>query len=180
MSYADAYEPLDGIAIVALAGRFPGARDVEEFWENLVAGRETISHFAEDELEPADPVDMASRRDPSYVRARGVLEDVEMFDAAHFKMSPREAEVTDPQQRVFLETAWEALERAGYDPETYDGSIGVFASMTNNTYFLANLHLPTRRAEHGRASCRCSATRRTTSPPACPTSSTCAVPASTS
>ena len=140
MSYADAYEPLDGIAVVALAGRFPGASDVEEFWENLVAGRETISHFAEDELEPADPVDMASRRDPSYVRARGVLADAEMFDAAHFKMSPREAEVTDPQQRVFLETAWEALERAGYDTETYDGSIGVYASMSNNTYFLSNLH----------------------------------------
>jgi acyl transferase domain-containing protein/glutamate-1-semialdehyde aminotransferase len=140
MSYADAYEPLEGIAIVALAGRFPGARDVEEFWENLVAGKETISHFAEDELEPSDPVDMECRGDPTYVRARGILEGVELFDAAHFKMSPREAEVTDPQQRVFLETAWEVLERAGYNPETYTGSIGVYASMTNNTYFLTNLH----------------------------------------
>ena len=87
---------LDGIAIVAVAGRFPGARDVEEFWQNLVAGRETISHFSEDELEPADPVDMESRRDPNYVRARGILDDIELFDAGFFKMSPREAEVTDP------------------------------------------------------------------------------------
>ena len=140
MSYADAYDPQDGIAIVALAGRFPGARDVEEFWENLVAGKETISHFAEDELEPSSPIDMEQRGDPSYVRARGILDGVELFDADFFKMSPREAEVTDPQQRVFLETAWEALERAGYDPETYEGSIGVYASMSNNTYFLANLH----------------------------------------
>ena len=140
MSYAGAYDPLDGVAIVAVAGRFPGARDVEEFWQNLVAGRETISHFSEDELEPADPVDMESRRDPDYVRARGILDDVELFDAAFFKMSPREAEVTDPQQRVFLEVAWEALERAGYDLETYDGSIGVYAGMSNNSYFLANLH----------------------------------------
>ena len=140
MSYAEAYDPLDGIAIVAVAGRFPGARDVEEFWQNLVAGRETISHFSEDELEPADPVDMESRRDQNYVRARGILDDIELFDAGFFKMSPREAEVTDPQHRVFLEAAWEALERAGYDPETYDGSIGVYAGMTNNTYFLANLH----------------------------------------
>jgi acyl transferase domain-containing protein/glutamate-1-semialdehyde aminotransferase len=140
MSYADAYDPLDGVAIIAVAGRFPGARDVEEFWQNLVAGKETISHFSEDELEPADPVDMESRRDQSYVRARGIIDDVELFDAGFFKMSPREAEVTDPQQRVFLETASEALERAGYDSETYDGSIGVYAGMSNNTYFLANLH----------------------------------------
>ena len=62
-----------------------------------------------------------------------------MFDAAFFKMSPREAEVTDPQQRLFLETAWEALERAGYDPEVFPGAIGVFAGMSNNTYYLANL-----------------------------------------
>ncbi len=83
---------------------------------------------------------MEHRRDPDYVRARGILEDVDLFDADFFRMSPREADVTDPQQRVFLETAWEALERAGYDPETYDGAIGVYAGMSNNTYFLANLY----------------------------------------
>ena len=79
MSYADAYDPHEGIAIVALAGRFPGARDVEEFWENLVAGRETISLFAEDELEPPSPSTWRPRR-ADYVRARGILEDVELFE----------------------------------------------------------------------------------------------------
>ncbi len=140
MSYSDAYDPEAGVAIIALAGRFPGARDVEALWRNLVEGKETISRFAEDELEPASPSDMAARSDPAYVRARGILDHVEMFDAAFFKISPREAEVTDPQQRVFLETAWEALERAGYDPEAFAGAIGVFAGMSNNTYYLANLH----------------------------------------
>jgi acyl transferase domain-containing protein len=139
MSYADNYEPAEGIAIVAVAGRFPGARTVDEFWQNLVAGRETIARFAEHELEPGSPAEMENRSDPAYVRARGILADVELFDAAFFRMSPREADVTDPQQRLFLETAWEALERAGYDPESYPGSIGVFAGMGNNTYFRANL-----------------------------------------
>ena len=140
MSYADAYDPQEGIAIVALAGRFPGARDVEEFWENLVAGKETISHFAEDELEPSTRSTWRTAAIRATCARAGSSTDVELFDADFFRMSPREAEVTDPQQRLFLETAWEALERAGYDPETYDGSIGVYAGMSNNTYFLANLH----------------------------------------
>src|SRR5580765_1558593 len=127
MSYSDAYDGDSGIAIVALAGRFPGARDVESFWRNLVEGKETISRFGVTEMEPGSPADMEARTNPDYVRARGILEDVEMFDAGFFKVSPREAEVTDPQQRVFLETAWEALERAGYDPERFPGAIGVFA-----------------------------------------------------
>jgi acyl transferase domain-containing protein/glutamate-1-semialdehyde aminotransferase len=140
VSYADAYDPQDGIAIVALAGRFPGAPDVETFWENLAAGKETISHFEMDELEPSSPVDMANRREPGYVPARGIVDDIDLLDADFFKMSPREAEVTDPQQRLFLEASWQALERAGYDPDAYEGSIGVYASMSNNTYFLANLY----------------------------------------
>src|SRR5512143_465994 len=140
MSYGDSYDPDGGIAIVALAGRFPGARSVEDLWSNLVEGKETISRFSDAELEPSSPHDMEARSDPAYVRARGIVHDPDLFDAAFFKMSPREAEVTDPQQRVFLETAWEALERAGYDPETFQGSIGVFAGMGNNTNFLANLY----------------------------------------
>ena len=71
------------------------------------------------------------------MRARGILDDVEMFDAAFFGINPSEAEVLDPQQRVFLETAWEALETAGYDPRSFAGAIGVFAGMSNNYYFLA-------------------------------------------
>ena len=139
MSYSDAYDPDSGVAIIALAGRFPGGRDVESFWRNLVEGRETISRFTDEQLDASSPSDVEARKDPAYVRARGVVEDAEMFDAAFFNVSPREAEVTDPQQRVFLETAWEALERAGYDPEVFPGAIGVFAGMSNNTYFLANL-----------------------------------------
>jgi acyl transferase domain-containing protein/glutamate-1-semialdehyde aminotransferase len=139
MSYSDAYDPDDGIAIIGLAGRFPGARNVDEFWENLVQGRETVSHFSEAELDPAVPDDMAARREPNYVRARGVLEDVEQFDAGFFGILAGEAEVLDPQQRVFLETAWEALEAAGHDPRRFAGPIGVFAGMSNNTYHLQHL-----------------------------------------
>jgi acyl transferase domain-containing protein/glutamate-1-semialdehyde aminotransferase len=139
MSYSDAYDPDSGVAIIALAGRFPGARDVESFWRNLIEGRETIGRFTDEQLDPSNPSDVAARKEPTYVRARGILEDVEMFDAAFFNVSPREAEVTDPQQRVFLETAWEALERAGYNPEVFPGAIGVFAGMSNNSYYLANL-----------------------------------------
>ncbi len=117
MSYSDAYDADDGVAIIGLAGRFPGARDVEEFWQNLVDGRETTSSFfSDDELDPADAEEMAARRQPNYVRSRGILTDVEMFDAGFFGINPSEAEILDPQQRVFLETAWEALETAGLRP----------------------------------------------------------------
>jgi acyl transferase domain-containing protein len=139
LSYSDAYDATDGVAIIGLAGRFPGAKNVDEFWNNLVDGRETLSFFSEDELDPADPVDMAARQQPEYVPSRGVLEDVETFDAEFFGITPAEAEVLDPQQRVFMETAWEALETAGYDPRGFAGPIGVFAGMTNNSYFLQNL-----------------------------------------
>ena len=139
MSYVDAYDPLEGIAIVGMAGRFPGARNVAELWQNLLEGRETIDRFGPDELEHAHPEDMESRSDPQYVRARGVLADVDKFDDQFFAFSPKEAEVLDPQQRLFLETAWEALEQAGFDPKSFDGPIGVFAGATTNTYYLNNL-----------------------------------------
>ena len=130
----------DGIAIIGLTGRFPGASDVEEFWRNLVSGVESISTFTDEELAAAglDPAEV--KKLPDYVRARGVLKDADCFDAAFFGMNPKEAEATDPQQRAFLEAAWAALESAGYVPETYRGSIGLFAGMTNNTYYLQNLH----------------------------------------
>src|SRR5215203_3481983 len=117
MAYSDAYDPEEGIAIVGMAGRFPGARSVGQLWEVLLEARETISHFSPDELEAALAGDMAARSSPTYVRARGILDEVEMFDAGFFGINPREAEILDPQQRVFLETAWEALEDAGYDPQ---------------------------------------------------------------
>ncbi len=126
--------PANAVAIVGLAGRFPGARDPEEFWRNLVAGVESISRFSETELE--DAFDETVRRAPNFVRARPILADVEQFDADFFGMYAREAELTDPQHRVFLECAWEALEDAGYDPRRYRGAIGVFAGCSINTYFL--------------------------------------------
>ena len=139
MSYSDAYDPEDGVAIIGLAGRFPGARNVDEFWKNLVDGRETLSFFSDGELEHGNAEEMAARRQPSYVRARGILPDAEMFDAGFFGIPPSEAEILDPQQRVFMETAWEALETAGHVPRSFDGPIGVFAGMSNNSYFVQNL-----------------------------------------
>ncbi|MGE0684405.1 MAG: type I polyketide synthase, partial [Candidatus Binatia bacterium] len=137
MSYAEGYDPLGGIAIVGMAGRFPGAHNIAQFWQNLQTGVESISFFTAEELESSALESTSIRNDPNYVRARGVMADAESFDAAFFGIPPREAELMDPQQRVFLETAWEALEQAGHDPQRYRGSIGVFAGMTNNTYFPA-------------------------------------------
>jgi acyl transferase domain-containing protein len=139
MSYSQNYDPNDGIAIIGMAGRFPGARTPGELWRNLLEARETISHFDVGALEQADAEEMAARSDPAYVAARGVVEDVDKFDAAFFGITPREAEVIDPQQRLFLEAAWEALEDAGHDPQSFSGSIGVFAGASNNTYFARNL-----------------------------------------
>ena len=129
------------IAIIAMAGRFPGARDVEAFWENLCEGRESITFFGPGELDPA--IDGSESNEPGYVAARGIVDGVEDFDAGFFGMSPREAELTDPQQRVFLELCWECLERAGHVPDNAGGTVGVFAGMHNATYFQRHLaHRP--------------------------------------
>jgi phthiocerol/phenolphthiocerol synthesis type-I polyketide synthase E len=121
------------IAVVGMAGRFPGARNVAELWRNLRAGVESVSFFSEAELE-ASGVDLDLLRQPNYVRAAGWLEDVDLFDASFFGFNAREAEITDPQQRVFLECAWEALEDAGCDPEKHEGSIGVYAGCGLSAY----------------------------------------------
>ncbi len=122
------------IAIVGMAGRFPGAEDIEAFWRNLCAGQESIRVFAPDELDPSIP--RALIDDPAYVRARGVIEGVDRFDAAFFGIAPLEAQLMDPQHRHFLETAWHALEHAGYVPECAPGRVGVFGGMYNASYFL--------------------------------------------
>ncbi len=121
------------IAIVSLAGRFPGAPSVEQFWHNLRNGVESITFFSDEELIAAG-VDPSQVTDPNYVKARPILQDVEHFDAAFFGYSPREAELMDPQHRLFLECSWEALERAGYDPQTYEGLVGVFGGANVSTY----------------------------------------------
>ena len=120
------------IAIIGMAGRFPGAEDVESFWRNLCDGRDTITRFGPDGLDPAVGPE---RHDPAYVAARGVIEGVEQFDAAFFGISPKEAELMDPQQRIFLELAWECLERGGHAPGAQDGPVGVFAGMYSTNYF---------------------------------------------
>ncbi|WP_194243996.1 type I polyketide synthase [Nonomuraea phyllanthi] len=123
------------IAIVGMAGRFPGAPDVEAFWRNLRDGVESISFFTEEEL-LASGVDPEQVRDPAYVPARPVLDDVGGFDAAFFGMSPRMAAITDPQQRAFLEVCWEALEQAGYAAPEHRGRVGVFGGANISTYLL--------------------------------------------
>ncbi len=128
---------LEGIAIVGMAGRFPRARDVEELWRNLRDGVDCVSYFADDELEVPVPPEVLAN--PSYVKARGVLEDADLFDAGFFDIAPRQAELMDPQNRLFLEHAWHALEDAGYDPARFPGPIGVFGGVTLSSYFLSNL-----------------------------------------
>ncbi len=126
-----------GIAIVGMAGRFPRARNVAELWRNVRDGVDCVSHFTAEELEVPDAAALAGNSD--YVRARSTIEDADRFDAAFFGILPREAELIDPQQRVFLECCWEALEDAGYDPHAYPGAIAVYAGCSANTYFLRNL-----------------------------------------
>ena len=130
----------EAVALIATAGRFPGAADVEQFWDNLVAGRDTVSFFDDATLDAG--VSEALRRDPAYVRARGVIDGIENFDAAFFGIGPKEAQLMDPQQRVFLEICWECLERAGYVPDAAPGPVGVYAGMYNATYF--QRHVSTR------------------------------------
>ena len=123
----------EAIAIIAMSGRFPGAASVEAFWENLRAGKETITYFGRDQLDPAIPAALVD--DPCYVRARGVIEGVELFDAAFFGIAPREADAMDPQQRLFMELCWECLERGGYVPDACPAPVGVFGGMYNASYY---------------------------------------------
>ena len=138
MSEADTHHGLQCIAIIGMAGRFPGAANLNEFWRNLVDGVESITFFSDKELEAAG-IDPAVIGAPTYVKASGALQGVELFDASFFGFSPREAEIMDPQYRLFLETSWEALERSGYVPDTYQGVIGVYGGMNMSTYLLNNL-----------------------------------------
>lgn len=125
----------NAVAIIGMSGRFPGARNIAQFWENQRNGVEAISHFSEKDLEISLP-DVA--RGSQYVKARPLLENAEMFDAAFFGIYPKEAELMDPQHRIFLQCCWEALEDAGYDPLQCPAT-GVFAGCSPPTYFLRNV-----------------------------------------
>ncbi len=123
------------IAVIGMNGRFPGAGNVAEFWRNLRDGVESIVRFT-DEEQIAAGVPPALLKLPNYVNAGTVLENPDHFDAAFFGYSPREAEIIDPQQRLFLECAWQVLELAGYDADKYAGRVGVYAGVSMNTYLL--------------------------------------------
>ncbi|MBA2682790.1 MAG: type I polyketide synthase, partial [Ktedonobacteraceae bacterium] len=130
------------IALIGMSGRFPGARNVLEFWQNIAHGVKSIRSFSDTELLEAG-VDPALLTQPNYVKAGSPLADVDLFDASFFKFSPREAEIADPQQRVLLECAWEALEDAGYNPETYQDLVGVFTGSAFSAYFLQHVYANT-------------------------------------
>lgn len=136
------------IAVIGMACRFPGARNVDEFWQNLVNGKETIKHFTDDELSSFEVNYDELRNNPNYVPARGIIEDIDKFDASFFGYTPNEAAITDPQHRVWLETTWDAFENAGCNPFTYKGAIGVFAGAFENTYLLNNVLRDSRRLEN--------------------------------
>jgi acyl transferase domain-containing protein/thioesterase domain-containing protein len=122
-----------GVAIVGMNCRFPRAKNVGQFWHNLREGVECISFFTDEELLAAG-VEPSALRNPKYVKAKGIVEDVDLFDAAFFNIPPKEADVIDPQQRIFLECAWEALEGAGYTADNYEGLVAVFAGVGPNYY----------------------------------------------
>jgi len=138
MSVEDEYSAGLEVAVVGMAGRFPGAVTVEEFWRGVAEGREVISHFTQDEL-AAEGVPEELRRRPDYVPAYGVLSDVERFDAGFFGYSPRDASLIDPQQRLFLECAWEALEGAGHLVPAPGELVGVYAGASMSSYLLHHL-----------------------------------------
>lgn len=136
------------IAIIGIAGRFPGAENVDKFWRNLQDGVESISVFSDQEL-LLTGVPPHLIKNANYVKASGVLSNVEMFDAHLFGYSPGEAAIMDPQHRIFMECAWEALEDAGCNAETYNGLIGVYAGASMNTYLYNHLRPDLKSLEGG-------------------------------
>ncbi|MGC0154189.1 amino acid adenylation domain-containing protein [Chromobacterium vaccinii] len=128
----------DAIAIIGMAGRFPGADSVEALWDNLLAGRSGVREISREEA-LADGADPALLDHPDYVPFAGVLEDIDQFDEKLFGYSPADAALIDPQGRLLLETAWEALESAGLDPARAGGRIGMFAGGSVSTYALGVL-----------------------------------------
>ncbi|MEM7129202.1 MAG: amino acid adenylation domain-containing protein [Chloroflexota bacterium] len=130
-------EEVESIAIIGVAGRFPGAKNVQEFWKNLQNGVESMTFHSHEDL-LASGMEQGMVNHPNFVNASSALTDVAMFDADFFGFSPQEAEITDPQQRLFLECAWEALENAGYTTHS-ESRIGVYAGASLSTYLLKNL-----------------------------------------
>ncbi|MBE9004880.1 SDR family NAD(P)-dependent oxidoreductase [Fortiea sp. LEGE XX443] len=131
---------MENIAIIGVAGRFPGAKNITEFWLNLCDGVEAISQFSDEEL-IAEGIDISLLKNHNYIKAGAVLEDSDLFDAGFFGFNPKEAEMTDPQHRLFLECAWEVLENAGYDVQRCNSRIGVYAGASLNNYLPLKLNI---------------------------------------
>lgn len=126
------------IAVIGMAGRFPGADNLDQYWRNIESGTESVRPLTPEELAAAG-VDPALLAQPDYVNAGAFLNDIEQFDANLFGYAARKAQLMDPQHRLFLETAWQALEHAGCAPEQFDGQIGVFAGASASSYLVETL-----------------------------------------
>jgi polyketide synthase PksJ len=125
VTYQNTNDHYGKIAVVGMSGRYPGSKNLKEFWDNIVEGKDCISRFTTEEI-IASGVPPAQAASPNYVGSGGVYQRPFDFDAAFFGYNPREAELMDPQHRVFLEYCWNALEHAGYDSTRYPGRIGVY------------------------------------------------------
>jgi len=140
-------EYVDTIAIVGMSGRFPGANNIDQFWENLCEGKESLRHFSQEEINkaigihdyPSIPLLSKQVKTTKWVNAAFCLDDIDKFDAEFFGYTPNEAELLDPQQRLFLETSWAALEDAGYIPDEYPGIVGIYGGAGLSRYFLYNV-----------------------------------------
>ncbi len=130
--------PSHAVAIVGMSGRFPDAPDLGQFWANIRDGVESLRTWSDEEMAAAGMPE-ALRRNPNFVPKGTVLDDADMFDADFFQMSPGEAKIMDPQQRLFLECAWEAMEDAGYAPGRIEVPVGLYAGVSMNSYLLAHV-----------------------------------------
>jgi acyl transferase domain-containing protein/2-polyprenyl-3-methyl-5-hydroxy-6-metoxy-1,4-benzoquinol methylase len=133
MNNLNAADRIEDIAIVGMSCRFPGAKDIEQFWQNLRNGVESITFFSDQELTESG-IDSSIINDSNYIKAGYIVDDIDLFDNSFFGYSPKETEIIDPQQRFFLECAWEALEDATYVPQTYKGLIGIFGGVRISGY----------------------------------------------
>lgn len=126
------------IAVIGMACKVPGADNYKNFWELIVQKEEKIQFFNEEELEQSGvPSELYSRKE--YIPARGILSNIDQFDADFFGYTPSEARIMDPQHRIFLEQSWIALEDAGYTADSFSGKIGIYAGMNDSTYFSNHL-----------------------------------------
>lgn len=138
----------NSVAVIGMAGRFPGAHSLDAFWKNLAQGRDLVSRFSREQA-MASGLEPDVWEDPGFVPANGILSEGDCFDAGFFKYTPREAELIDPQQRVFLECAWHALESAGYTANDFNGRIGIFAGSGYSYYLMEQMRRDCRHPASG-------------------------------